>query len=109
MLFRSFIKRGVHEIDVLLIHLLLRQPKSFTEALEMDDLPSPQEADDVVHVRVVAETEDVVVGDPGLLFCCDLTNTTFRSSNVSLPVQFSYQAPFCRPRYSLSTHPLLPV
>ena len=33
----------------------------------MDDLPLPQEADDVADVGVVAEAQDVVVGDPGLL------------------------------------------
>ena len=34
----------------------------------MDDLPLPQEADHVVHVRVVGQTEDVVVGQARLLF-----------------------------------------
>lgn len=40
----------------------------FTKALEVDDLPLPQEADDIVYVGIVAETQDVIVGDPGLLF-----------------------------------------
>lgn len=39
----------------------------FAEPLEVDHLPLAQELDDVVHVRVVAEAEDVVVGHPGLL------------------------------------------
>ena len=33
----------------------------------MHDLTGPQELDDVVYVRVVAEPQDVVVGDAGLL------------------------------------------
>ena len=48
------------------------------EALEMHDLPLPQEADGVVDIRIVAEAEDVVVGDAGLLLCrqilCQIRN-----------------------------------
>ena len=33
----------------------------------MDHLPLPEELDDVVDVRIIAQTQDVVVGDPGLL------------------------------------------
>lgn len=35
----------------------------------MDDFAFPQEADDIVHIRVVGETENVVVGEAGLLLC----------------------------------------
>ena len=34
----------------------------------MDDLPLPQEADDIVDVGVVGHAQDVVIGNPGLLF-----------------------------------------
>lgn len=33
----------------------------------MHDFPRPQELDDVVDIRVVGQTQDVVIGDPGLL------------------------------------------
>ena len=33
----------------------------------MDDLPLPQEPDDVVDVRVIGQPKDIVVGQPGLL------------------------------------------
>lgn len=49
----------------------------FAEALKMDNLPFPQEADSIVDIRVVAETEDIVVGDAGFLLCCGLVRTTF--------------------------------
>ena len=49
----------------------------FAEALEMDDLPLPQELDGVPHVGVVGETKDVVVGHPSFLFWCDTVRTTF--------------------------------
>ena len=34
----------------------------------MDDLPLPQEPDGIAHVWVIAEPEDVVIGQPRLLF-----------------------------------------
>ena len=43
----------------------------------MHHLPLAQEFDDVVYIRIVAQTEDVVVGHPGLLLWCDLVRTTF--------------------------------
>lgn len=49
----------------------------FAEALEMHDLPGPQELDDVVDVRVVGQAQDVVIGDPGLLLCGNHIRTTF--------------------------------
>ncbi len=45
--------------------------------LEMDDFSLPQEADDVVHVRVIGQAQNVVVGDAGFLLWCDLVRTTF--------------------------------
>lgn len=33
----------------------------------MDHLPLPKELDDVVDVRIIAQAQDVVIGDPGLL------------------------------------------
>ena len=48
----------------------------FTEALEVDDLPGPEEADDVVDVGVVGLTEDIVVSHACLLLCCNGRNTT---------------------------------
>lgn len=65
---RRAVKGGVGEIDVFGIHFLLAQPQALAKALEVDDLPLPQEADDVVHVGIVAETQDVIVCDAGLLF-----------------------------------------
>ena len=44
----------------------------FAEPLEVDNLPFPQELDGVPHIRVVGETENVVVGHSGLLFCAQV-------------------------------------
>ena len=43
----------------------------------MDYLPLAQELDNVVYVRVIAEAQDVIVGDAGFLLWCDLVRTTF--------------------------------
>ena len=48
-----------------------------TEALEMNDLAGTQELNDVVHVRVVAEPQNVVVGNTRFLFCGNHIRTTF--------------------------------
>lgn len=73
---RLFVKRRVHEVDIFLIQAILRQPQAFAEALEMDDLPGAQELDGVVYIRVIAETKDVVIGQAGLLLCCNHIRTT---------------------------------
>ena len=50
--------------------------QQFTKPLEVNYLTCPQEAYHAVHVRVVGETEDVVGGGTGLLFCCNHIRTT---------------------------------
>lgn len=44
----------------------------FAESLEVYDLPRAEEPDDIIYVRVVTETEDIVIGDAGLLLCCQI-------------------------------------
>lgn len=53
--------------------MILHDPETFAESLEMHDFPGPEEFDGAVDVRVVFdETEDIVVRDPGFLFCCQV-------------------------------------
>ena len=63
-----FVKGRVSKVDVSCVHLLFAQPQALAKALEVDDLPLPQEADDVVYVGIIAETQDVIVCDAGFLF-----------------------------------------
>ena len=70
------VEAGVDIVDVFLVQPVLDQPQSLAEALEMDDLPGTQELDDVVDVRVIGKPQNVVVGDAGLLLCCDRVRTT---------------------------------
>ena len=57
-----FVEGWVGVIDVLLVQLLPHLLDGAAEALEVDDLPLPEEADDVGDVGVVlGQAEDVVV------------------------------------------------
>ena len=58
---------GIHAVNIALVEFPPQQLDGLPEALEVDDLPLPEELDDVVDVRIIAQTQDVVVGDPGLL------------------------------------------
>ena len=71
------VKSRVGEVDVFRVHLFLAKPQTLAEPLEVHDLPLPKEADDIVYVRVVGKAQNVVIGEAGLLFCCDGVRTTF--------------------------------
>ena len=71
-----FVKGRVHEVDILLAQTVLRQTQAFAEPLEVHDLPGTEEADDIVYIGIVAEAENVVVGDAGFLLCRDRVRTT---------------------------------
>lgn len=73
----DLVEGGVGKIDVFRVHLLLAHPQALAEALEVHDLPLPQEPDNVVDVRVVAQAQNVVIGEPSLLLCCNHIRTTF--------------------------------
>ncbi len=68
---------GVHVVYVFLIQLFTKLLHTFTEALEVDDLPFPQEFDHVVYIGIVRQPQDVVIGGSCLLFWYDLGLITF--------------------------------
>lgn len=76
--FSLLVEAGVDIVDVFFVQPVLDQPQSLAEALEVDDLPGTQKFDDVVDVRVIGQPQDIVVGDAGLLLCCDRVRTTCR-------------------------------
>ena len=69
----------VHAVDVPLIQLPAQKLYGLSEPLEMDDLPLPQEFDDIVHIRVIAEPENVVVGYSCLLLWHATKLTTIKN------------------------------
>ena len=69
VLFRfSHIKGRIHKVHILLVQLLPQQLHRLTEALEVNNFPFPQELDHVVHIRIVGKPQNVVIGNPCLLF-----------------------------------------
>ena len=72
---------GVHGVDVSLVQLPAQQLDGFAKPLEVDDLPLPQELDDIVHIRIIAEPENVVVGYSCLLLWHAAKLTTIKNTN----------------------------
>ena len=65
-----FIKGRIEKIYVLLVHFVLGNLQALAKALEVDDLTFPQETDDIVYIGIIAEPQDVIIGDTGFLLCC---------------------------------------
>ena len=61
------IKGGVHIVYIFLIQLLPKELDRFTEPLEVNHFPFPEEFDHIIYIRIITKTKDVVVSDPGLL------------------------------------------
>ena len=62
------VKRGIHKVNIFLIQLLTKQLNGFAESLEMDDFPFPKELDHIIHIRIIAESENVIISGAGFLF-----------------------------------------
>lgn len=60
--------------------MILNDPQGFAEALEVHDLPGPQETDRIADFRIFDQTQNVVVGGAGLLFWGDLVKTTYKNT-----------------------------
>ena len=82
----SAIQRRVHIIDILLIQPLPQLFHGLTEALEMHHLSGTEELDHIVHIRVVAEAQNVVKGGACHLLCCNGKSATF--ANKINPIGF---------------------
>ena len=67
-LFSLHIHRRIHTVHILLIQLLSKQLYSFAKPLEMHDFPFTKELDYIIHIRIVTEPQDVIIGDPRFLF-----------------------------------------
>ena len=64
----SSVKGRIDEIDILLVHPILRQSQTFAEALEVDHFTCSQELNDIIDIRVVREPQDVIIRDTRFLF-----------------------------------------
>ena len=73
----SMVKGRIDIVDVFLAQAVLGKSQTFAKSLEVYDLPLAQEPDSIVDVWVIAEAENIVVGNASFLLCCELVRTTF--------------------------------
>ena len=60
---RVDIECRIHIIDVLLIQLLPQQLNGFSKALEVNDLPFPEEFDHIIHIRIIGQAKNIILCD----------------------------------------------
>ncbi len=72
LLTELLIKVLIKCVEVFAIQLILNQAKAFAESLIVNQFALAQIFDRVAHIGVFYETEDVVVGQAGFLFCCQV-------------------------------------
>lgn len=70
------VKTRIECIEILTVQLILRNAQRFAETLEMNHLALPQEFNRSAHIRFVYQTQDIVIGCAGFLFCCHHIRTT---------------------------------
>ena len=63
----SNVDGGIHAVDVFLIQFFPELFNGLPEALEVNDLTLPEEADHIIDIGIITEPENVVIGDPRLL------------------------------------------
>ena len=66
-------------VEVFGVKVILNDSQPFAEALIVHDFALTQEADWVQDIRVVAETDDVIVGRAGFLLWGDFVRTTLHN------------------------------
>lgn len=70
------VERGIARIEVLGVHFIGCKSKSLSKSLIMDNLTLTQEFNRITDVRVVDQTQNVVVGRPCFLLCYDFSKAT---------------------------------
>ena len=61
------IKCRIHIVYILLVQLLPQQLNRFSKALEVDNLPFPEEFDDIIHIRIIAQSQNIIIRYSGFL------------------------------------------
>jgi len=65
--FSASVESRVDGVEVFLVHPVHGQAQGLAKALEMDGLALAQETDDVIHIRIVAHAQNIVIGRARLL------------------------------------------
>ena len=66
-LFLQLVKGGIDSVKVFAVHLFHSKAQSFAKALEVHHFPLTQKANDIVHIRVVRQAQNIVIGGARLL------------------------------------------
>lgn len=84
----GFVKRRIKGKEVPAVQMILDIAQGFAKPLEMYHFPLPEETDRVAYLRILHQTEDVVIGGACLLLCCIFagTNASAKNSNGFPPV-----------------------
>ena len=61
------IEGGIHTVHVLLVQFFPQKLYGFTETLEMNNFPLTEEFDNIIHIRVIGKTKNIIVGYSGFL------------------------------------------
>ena len=72
----SFVELGVVPVEILVVEIVLHLAQRFTETLVVYDLALTQKFQRRAYVRVVDETQQIVVRHARFLFCCNNIRTT---------------------------------
>ena len=82
------VKFGVEGVEILFIEPIGQQPQVLAEALVVHHLALTQEADRVLHVIVVRQTQDVVIRRARLLLCKGFVCTTYFLGEIRSLMRF---------------------
>ena len=63
-----FVKRRVHAVDIFLVEFFTQKLNGFPKPLKMNNFPFTQELDDIIYIRIVTQTQDIIVSYPRFLF-----------------------------------------
>ena len=66
------IELRIEGVKILLVKTVCQQSQAFAETLIMHDLAFSEEADDVLHIIIIAEAQDIVISGTRLLFRCKI-------------------------------------
>ena len=76
----------IHKVYISLIQLFSQQLHRLTEPLEMNHFPFTKELDHIIHVGIIGQPQNIIIGHPSLLLCCNGKSATF--ANKINPIGF---------------------
>ena len=69
VLYKLLIKLRIEIVEILFIQLVLYLFQRLPETLKMNDFPGPEKFKGFSYLRVFNNSDQVVIGGPGFLFC----------------------------------------